>query len=121
MIEAVCIGEADFPTGEIVLSDPIVYLGSKYMVTLEKKIPKGSYPVELSICRSQIAGLRVLAARILLGDKQAVCYEIAMPKGKKSEDSGKPGVLTFFGVDTGLACFADAQVSEEYRAFFFFF
>lgn len=117
-IDVFMAGKADFPTGEAVLADPLAYLGSKYETVLDRKIPAGSYPVELSICRSQIAGLRVLAARILLGDKQAVCYEIAMPKGKKSEDSGKPGVLTFFGVDTGLACFADAQVSEEYRAFF---
>ena len=80
MIEAVCIGEADFPTGEIVLSDPIVYLGSKYMVTLEKKIPKGSYPVELSICHSQKAGLRIAAARLVLRDSQTVRHEIAMPR-----------------------------------------
>ena len=117
MIEAVCIGEADFPTGEIVLSDPIVYLGSKYMVTLEKKIPKGSYPVELSICHSQKAGLRIAAARLVLRDSQTVRHEIAMPKGSDKKDRDKPGVWAFFGVDAGLACFSDVLAAEKYRDF----
>lgn len=116
-MDVVVAGDVDFPTGEIVLADPLAYLGTRYETVLDKKIPAGSYPAELSICRSQIAGLRIAAARIVVRDGQAVRYEIAMPKGKKIEDLGKPGVFTFFGVDTGLACFADAQVSEEFRVF----
>lgn len=111
-------GEADFPTGEVVLADPLAYLGSQYETVLEKKIPAGSYPVELSVCLSEIAGPRVAAARLSLGGKQAVRYEIAMPEGHKPEDLGKPGVFSFFGVDTGLACFADKMLSEENRTFF---
>lgn len=111
-------GEADFPTGEVVLADPIVYLGSKYETVLDKKIRVGSYPVELSVLHSGIAGLRVAAARLLISQKPAVRYEIAMPKGYKREDLGKPGVWTFLGVDAGLACFADARTSKEYQNFF---
>lgn len=111
-------GNVDFPTGEVVLADPLAYLGTRYETVLEKRIPAGSYPVELSLCRSEIAGLRIAAARLVINDVPAVRYEIAMPKGKQREDLGKAGVFTFFGVDTGLACFADAQVSEEYRVFF---
>lgn len=117
-IEVFAAGSADFPTGEVVLADPLAYLGSRYETVLDRKIPAGSYPVELSLCRSRIAGLRYAAARLVIRDKQAVSYEIAMPKGKKREDLGKPGVFTFFGVDTGLACIADAGISEEYRVFF---
>lgn len=111
-------GNVDFPTGETVLADPLAYLGSRYETVLEKKIPSGSYPVELALCHSKISGLRIAAARLVISDRPAVLYEIAMPKGKRSEDLGQPGVFTFFGVDTGLACFADAQVSQEYRLFF---
>lgn len=39
-------------------------------------------------------------------------------KGKEPEDLEKPGIFTFFGVDTGLACIADGKVSEENRLFF---
>ena len=117
-IKVIRAGEADFSTGEVVLADPIAYLGSKYETVLERKISTGSYPVELSVCLSRIAGLRIAAAKLLISQERAVRYEIAMPKGKKSEDYGKPGIFTFFGVDAGLACFADAQTSEHSRIFF---
>ncbi len=117
-IRIIQAGEADFPTGEIVLADPLAYLGSKYETVLDKRIPVGSYPVKLSVCLSRIAGIRFAAAKLLISSKQPVRYEIAMPKGKKREDLGKPGVFTFFGVDTGLACFADGKVSDQNRQFF---
>ncbi len=117
-IRVIRAGEADFPTGEVVLADPLAYLGSQYETLLEKRIPVRSYPVELSVCLSQIAGLRIAAARLLVSSRQAVSYEIAMPRGKSIEELDKSGVFTFFGVDTGLACFADRKISEESRLFF---
>jgi len=117
-IDVIRAGEADFPTGEVVLADPIAYLGTKYETVLEKKIPTGSYPVELSVLRSNLVGLRIAGARLLISDQPAVRYEIAMPKGHQREDLGKPRVFTFFGVDTGLACFADTKASEDSRLFF---
>jgi len=110
-------GETDFPTGEVVLADPLSYLGTKYETVLDQRIPTGSYPVELSVYHSQIAGPRIVAAKLRISDRQAVRYEIAMPKGSKIEDFGKPKIFTFFGVDAGLACFADAKTSEDYRVF----
>ncbi len=115
--EPYVLGKADFPTGEIVLSDPIVYLGTQYMVTLERKIPAGSYPVELCICHSEQVGVRIAAARLIISSQEAVRHEIAMPKGSSKEDLGKPGVWAFFGVDNGLACFTDARVAVKYREF----
>ncbi len=111
-------GETDFPTGEVVLADPLDYLGTKYETVLDRRILSGSYPVELSVCHSPIAGLRIAAARLRFSEKPAVSYELAMPKGKKPEELEKPGVWTFFGVDTGLACFADAETAREGRAFY---
>ena len=117
-IRVITAGQADFPTGEVVLADPLAYLGSKYETVLDRQIPAGSYPVRLSVCLSPIVGLRIAAAEVLVSEKPAVRYEIAMPKGKKGEDLGKLGIFTFFGVDTGLACFADGKLSEENRIFF---
>ncbi|MGX9755857.1 immunity protein Imm33 domain-containing protein [Clostridioides difficile] len=116
-LEQFIIGETDFPSGEVVLADPLAYLGSEYMTYLERKIPVGSYLVEISICHSKIAGLRIAAARLIINHKKAIKYEIAMPKGKKGEDFGKSGAWTFFGVDTGLACFSDAKTAKEYSNF----
>ena len=117
-METFLVGEADFPSGEVVLADPLSYLGQeKYETHLERRIPVGSYPVELSIFRSSIAGLRIAAAKLKLSDKEPVTYEIAMPRGKTKEDFGSPGIFTFFGVDAGMACFADTVTSQEYYRF----
>lgn len=115
--ETFTVGEADFPTGEIVLADPLAYLGSEYVTRLDRNIPVGKHAVELSIFHSSLVGLRIAAAKLVISRKPVAQYEIAMPKGKKLEDLEKPGAWTFFGVDTGLACFTDTQVAEEYRQF----
>lgn len=111
------VGEADFPTGEIVLADPLVYLGTEYMVTLERRIPAGSYPVELAVCHSEIAGTRIVGARLIISGEEAVRHEIAMPKGSEIGSMGEPGVWAFFGVDGGMACFSDTEAAEKYRSF----
>lgn len=115
--EAFTVGESDFPTGKVVLADPLSYLGSKYQTVLERTVPKGSYPVEISILRSPIAGLRIAAARLRMKETQAVEYKLAMPDGHSEEDINKPGVFSFFGVDAGMGCFADKELAEEFAEF----
>lgn len=116
-METTVVGEGDFPTGEMVLADPLAYLGGEYQTCLDRMISPGRYPIQLSVLRSPLVGLRVAAARLRISEKPAVRYEIAMPKGKTLEDFGKPKVWTFFGVDTGLACVTDLQIGKEYQAF----
>ncbi|WP_158096011.1 DUF4241 domain-containing protein [Cloacibacillus sp. An23] len=116
-LTTVAAGAVDFPTGRVVLADPLCYLGTKYETRLDRVIPAGSYDVELAILRSPVAGIRVAAARLAISEAPVVSREIAMPEGRKLEELGQPGVWTFFGVDAGLACFADARTAEEYREF----
>ena len=112
------MGEADFPGGKVVIADPLAYLGNeKYSLCLNRPVPRGAHPVELSIFRSPIAGLRIAAARLVVSGEQTVRYEIAMPFGKSPEDFGKPGVWNIMGVDTGLGCFCDEEAAREYGSF----
>ena len=111
------IDQADFPTGEVVLADPLVYLGTKYQTVLERKIPKGSYPLEVSVLLSDMAGIRIAAARLNIKEGNAVCHKLAMPKGHTEEDFNKPGVFSFFGVDAGMACITDIAAAMEYDEF----
>lgn len=94
-LKMVQAGVVDFPTGEVVLADPLSYLGTKYETVLDRRIPAGSYPVELSLCLSQIAGVRIAAAKLRIADRQAERYEIAVQKGGRLEDLGTPDVWTF--------------------------
>lgn len=116
-LTTVAAGAVDFPTGRVVLADPLYYLGTKYETRLDRTVPAGSYDVELAVLRSPVAGIRVAAARLVISSAPVVSREIAMPEGRRREELGQPGVWTFFGVDAGLACFADARTAEEYRAF----
>lgn len=115
-IKTFTAGNADFPTGRVVLADPLAYLGSKYETVLEETIPAGSYPVELSIFNSELAGLRVAAARLKITDGRAVSYTLAQAMGYSDPDI-KPKPLCFMGVDAGMGCITDKAVSEEYDKF----
>ena len=111
-LRTVAAGEADFPSGTVVLADPLAYLGTKYQTVLKRRIPAGSYPVVLSVMESEIAGSRVAAAKFRISGRDVKAYEIA-------EAEGVPGkaASTFFGVDPGTACFADQAASEEFCRF----
>lgn len=112
------VGETDFPSGKVVLADPLVYLGKeKYQTPLERTIPAGAYPVELSICYSKIAGLRIAAARLKISDRKITNYELALADKDELNISKKSDAFSLFGVDAGLACFSDAVIAKEYDAF----
>lgn len=111
------VGKTDLTEGRVILADPLAYLGSKFQTILEQTVPAGSYPVEVSVLDSPIAGLRIAAARLRISDKKTAEHRIAMPQGTSEGDLGKNGVFTFFGVDSGLACFADKAAEEAYVAF----
>ena len=113
-----CMGEADFPSGEIIIADPLVYLGNdKYTEQLNRKIPAGSYPVELAILDSPVAGLRIAAARLKIRETDICRYEIAMPAGTTAAQYNQPGIFAGFGVDAGMACFCDAAAAKEFGEF----
>lgn len=117
-IKPFIIGNLDCPTGELIAGDPLSYLGDeKCAPILNRKVPVGSYPVEMAIINSPIAGLRYAAARLKVTDKKVVKYECAMPKGYTIEQFNTPGVFSFFGVDAGIACFCDTALADEYKKF----
>lgn len=91
----------------------------KYQTPLERAIPAGSYPVKLSICHSKIAGLRIAAARLKISNKKIMNYELALADKFKLNISERPDADAFslFGMDAGLACFADADIATVYNAF----
>ena len=108
------VGEVDCPSGRIVVSDPLAYLpDSDFILVLEKKIPAGRYPVEVSICRNDEIGLRMCTAKLKVKDTEAVSYERAA--GLEADQKGKD--LEGFPVDAGMMSFCDEQTAREYRDF----
>ena len=104
------IGEVDFPTGQIIIADPLCYLHSEEnRKILDRTIPIGKYEVELAILNSKTISKRVIGARLKIKNDKIIRYE---------QTQNKSSNLNGFGVDAGLASFCDASVAEEYTKFY---
>ena len=104
------VGEVDFPTGQVIIADPLCYLHSEEnRKILDRTIPIGKYEVELAILNSKTISKRVVGARLKIRNDKVTHYEQTL--NKSSSFNG-------FGVDAGLASFCDATVAEEYTKFY---
>ena len=105
------IGEVDFPTGQVIIADPLCYLHSEEnRKILDRTIPIGKYEVELAILNSKTVSKRVIGARLKIKNDKIIRYE--QTQNISSSFNG-------FGVDAGLASFCDASVAEEYTKFWY--
>ena len=104
------IGEVDFPTGQVIIADPLCYLHSEEnRKILDRTIPIGKYEVELAILNSKTVSKRVIGAKLKIKNDKIIRYE---------QTQNKSSNLNGFGVDAGLASFCDASVAEEYTKFY---
>lgn len=107
------MGECTFSSGRVLTADPLYYLKNpKEVLVKAKRIRPGTYPVQLSIMNSQLAGMRIVGARLKLNNNEVVAYELA--HGEKEDNK-----ITFAGfpVECGLACFCDEQAAQSYWRF----
>lgn len=109
------IGTADIPSGRVVAADPLAYMAGSHVIapTLEKEIPKGSYPVEISLFRSDMTGVRICTARLKIKPTAAVRYELA--KTLAETEAAKD--ITGYPVDAGMMCFCDSKAAADYSRF----
>ena len=104
------VGEVDFPTGQVIIADPLCYLHSEEnRKILNRTIPIGKYEVELAILNSKTISKRVAGARLKIKNDKIIRYE---------QTQNKSSNLNGFGVDAGLASFCDVTVAEEYAKFY---
>ena len=105
------VGEVDFPTGQVIIADPLCYLHSEEnRKILDRTIPIGKYKVELAILNSKTISKRVVGAKLKIKNDKIIRYE--QTQNISSSFNG-------FGVDAGLASFCDATVAEEYTKFWY--
>lgn len=107
------MGECMFPSGRILTADPLCYLQNPKDVLMKAKcIEPGAYPVQLAIMDSEMAGRRIVGARLKISDKEAVFYELA-----KCEKEDHKTTYAGFPVECGMACFCDEQAARSYWRF----
>ncbi len=113
------VGNVDFPSGRVIVADPLCYLFGEHVIApvLKRRIPCGSYPVEVSICRNENVGIRMCTARLKIKGTKAVRYELAESEEDSAAFKASDGVMHGFPVDAGMMCFIDADAAENYAVF----
>lgn len=110
------LGSCEFATGMLITADPLCYLQQPRSISVkEKTISPGSYPVQVSVMRSETAGLRIVGARLKIKESEAVKFELA--NGRIQKDGEWKTTFAGFPVECGMACFCDAQAAESYWSF----
>ena len=113
------VGTADIPSGKVVVADPLCYMAGEHIIApvLEKEIPKGSYPVEVSIYRDEFIGIRMCTARLKIKDTKAVRYECTKSEHESAAAHLADGDMSGYPVDAGMICFCDAEGAKKYAEF----
>ena len=110
------IGEVFFPTGKVIVADPLYSLPYGGTAPFTERIKKGSYPVLLSVKSTEDYGDRYMAAKLCLNEKRAVRFQLALKPGEQYQKL-KEDEIYGFPVETGLASFCDGQVQKEFAVF----
>lgn len=110
------LGELNVTTGNIVVCDPLAYLGDTS--PLVKKIQPGLYPVRVAIAKTAEIGERYALAKLEITKNKSIKWELAVTKEteKKAKDL-KEDEYFGFPVDAGLGCFCDSMTQEQYAIF----
>lgn len=110
------LGKCNFPTGKVIVADPICYLqDSKSISVLKQEIPAGRYCVTLAVMKSRLAGIRIVGARLKVTPKEAVQYRLA--EAQQEENGRMKDTFAGFPVETGMGCFCDAAAVKSYWTF----
>lgn len=114
-LEHINMGTVSFPTGEIIVCDPLTYLDQESEPYFTK-VPKGIFPIDTLVVELEEDDHRYVATRIKFSDKPA---EIHMEALLGYEDLSELGEDEYFGftVDSGLATIVDVSSRDAFCEF----
>lgn len=110
------LGKCHFPTGKVIIADPLCYLqDARSISVLKQEIPAGSYPVTLAVMDSTLVGRRIVGARLKVSSKEAVAYKLA--DAQREENGQVMDTFAGFPVEAGMGCFCDKAAVKGYWKF----
>ena len=116
-IDVMDIGPCSIPTGEFLVVDPLVYLGSKYEKEYFQKIPIGEFKTEVCVVKASDGDCdRYAAVRLKFNNNEISYFEEAI-KGIEDLEDVNEGDFFGFNVDAGLACICDKKLHSLYCDF----
>lgn len=109
------MGEVNFPTGSILVRDPLVYLQRSELPYMQK-VPVGVFLIDTLVAKINEDNYRYVATRVRFSDKKDLIYKNAL---KGNEDISDVNENSFFGfyVDAGLATIVDVETRDRYCDF----
>lgn len=111
------MGQASFPTGDVIVRDPLCYLTKRERPYLQK-IPAGTYSVTACVVQPDADDCaRYAAVKLTVTNNQAIRFEEALTGDENLDDCG-PDSFFGFNVDAGLASIMDAQSRDAFCDFF---
>ncbi|MBE2317704.1 DUF4241 domain-containing protein [Solirubrobacter sp. CPCC 204708] len=107
-LEQLKVGELAFPTGRVAFCDPLVGDGSLF-VTVPPNAAGRASALAVRLAPDHV---RVAALALELDPSPVSAWRMHVPEGVTIE----PGSIYGFGVDAGVACFADPTAIEALHA-----
>ncbi len=103
-------GELNVPSGRVVACDPLV---SPDMPPFAKDVPKGTFPVTLSVASFEDGDRRVAAALLRFSEREAVRWELALHPDEDVSDLEEGEVFGYpVDSDSGTGCFMDEETAR---------
>ena len=115
-VETYTFENVPFPTGHVVVADPISYLQDPDTTgILRETIPVGNYPVMISVLHTGEDLTRIVGMKLKVQPKEAVSYELAKDYRMidEKEEKGYGG----YAVEAGMATICDLRAAEGYWDF----
>lgn len=115
-ITIIKMGEVHFPTGKILVRDPLVYLEDRKEEPYFQEVPKGVFQLETLAAKIEEGHFRYIATRIKFSDKKAKLYREALVGHENLDNLNKDSYFGF-NVDAGLASVVDVVTRDQYCDF----
>ena len=96
------MGEVHFPTGEILVRDPLYFLHRDQLPYFQK-VPTGKFPLNTLVVEVEEDDYRYVSTRVKFSDKKAVSYTEALVGDENLDDDLEEGDFFGFFADAGLA------------------
>lgn len=109
------IGTVNFPTGEIIVCDPLVSL-DRTITPYFTKVPQGIFPLTAAIVEVEQDHYRYAAVKVHFNENPADHLVMALQGDEDIEDI-EEGDFFGFGVDAGLGTIVDIKTRDAYCDF----
>lgn len=109
------MGNVNFPTGDIIVADPLVYL-TRDEKPFFIKVPIGIFPLTTAVVEVEHDHYRYAAVKVSFNDNKADYFVEAL-RGHENLDDFEEGNFYGFNVDAGLGTIVDVKTRDAYCDF----